>query len=290
MAIPVLKLNLAPPPSLWRRQHALLGWLVLAVGMLSLALVSAFTWRAYQQASRMGREAFLLSKQTQEALTRQGNIQAQLRAINVQKELPRWRLAERILGERSSPWSRLTAELERSLVQDVRIRTLQRNRGSDQQIVVKLKGEARTREAEAAFVESVQKNPFFTQLVLERESERQGGGIEFEYTLPLASTPPPYEALPKYGPTRSQAPQKIAQPVPPAKVAPPAAPPTSKVLQSAPQRPQTPPPTRPSVAVPGNDPQPNPRIIREQRPMDLGNREGLSRPPGAMRNEREVKR
>ena len=46
-----------------------------------------------------------------------------LRSVDVAKELPRWRLAERIYTERSLPWSRLTAELERSLVQDVRIKS-----------------------------------------------------------------------------------------------------------------------------------------------------------------------
>jgi len=295
MAIPVLKLNLAPPPSLWRRQHGALGWLALALGGLSLALAGSLSWRAYQQANRMGREAFLLSRQTQEALARHSSIQAQLRAINVQKELPRWRLAERILVERSSPWSRLTAELERSLVQDVRIRTLQRSRGSDQQIVVKLKGEARTREAEAAFVESVQGNPFFAQLLLERESERQGGGIEFEYSLPLAATPPPYEPLPKFGPSRNQAP--VVQASAPVKPAPTKPAPTKLALTPAaePRQVQAPPPVlraplRPGSLPAGNDPQPNPRIMREPRPMEPGNREGQRRPPESMRSEREVKR
>jgi hypothetical protein len=293
MAIPVLKLNLAPPPSLWRRHHSTLGWLALALGGISLALAGGFSWRAYQQANRMGREAFLLSRQTQEALTRQGNIQAQLRAINVQKELPRWRLAERILGERSSPWSRLTAELERSLVQDVRIRTLQRTRGSDQQVVVKLKGEARTREAEAAFVESVQENPFFAQLLLERESERQGGGIEFEYTLPLAATPPPYQPLPKFGPSHSQAPTSqppaTAKPIQ-AKATPPA--PTvaaeSKPVQAPP--PVLRPPQRPGSQPTSSETLLNPRVMREPRPMEPGFREGMRRRPESIRPEREVKR
>ncbi len=220
MAIPVLKLNLAPPPSLWRRQHALLSWSVLGLGALALGLAVTSTVAAYRQTSRMGLEATRLSRQTQEARAKQGNVLAELRAIDVPKELPRWKLAERILGERSSPWSRLTAELERSLVQDVRIRSLQRSRGSDQTVLVKLKGEARTREAEAAFVASIEKNSFFSQMILERESERQGGGIDFEYTLPLAAVPPPYVALPKYGAARTSPVVKVAQPLPEKIVAP----------------------------------------------------------------------
>ena len=257
MAIPVLKLNLAPPPTLWRRQHTVLSWSALGLGILSLTLVGGLTWRAYHQANRMGREAFLLSRQTQESIARQGTIQSQLNSINVQKELPRWRLAERILVERSSPWSRLTAELERSLVQDVRVRGLQRSRGSDQQVVVKLKGEARTREAEAAFVDSVQKNAFFSQIILERESERQGGGVEFEFTLPLAATPPVYEPLPKFGPARStQAlkPEAVSAPVANKEMPKPPAPSVG---------------SRPGIATPSLPPQAAPmRPVRDLKELD----------------------
>jgi hypothetical protein len=250
MAIPVLKLNLAPPPSLWRRQHALLSWSTLGLGTLALSLAITFSWTAYQQANRMGLGATQLSRKTQEARAQQGSVLTELRAIDVPKELPRWKLAERILGERSSPWSRLTAELERSLVQDVRIRALQRSRGSDQTVLVKLKGEARTREAEAAFVASIQENGFFAQMILERETERQGGGIDFEYTLPLAAVPPPYTPLPKYGAARTPPTMKVAHllpektiaPVPKAAVADPlpkAAPPLTPRSSSATPQPMT---------------------------------------------------
>lgn len=292
MAIPVLKLNLAPPPTFWRRQHLVVGWTVLGLGVLALAAMGGLTWRAYYQANRMGQEAFLLSRQTQESLARQGTIQSQLKAINVQKELPRWRLAERILLERSSPWSRLTAELERSLVQDVRIRGLQRSRGADQQVVLKLKGEARTREAEMAFVNSVQKNSYFAQMILERESERQGGGIEFECTLPLSATPPAYVALPKYGPIRTAPSPKAMTPIP-AK---------AKPVAAAPQaQPKAPPqvnlktPTNPasprlgvSMAAPP-EAQPS-RPLREIRPINPEDPEPRRRPKTINRPDPEVRR
>jgi len=254
MAIPVLKLNLAPPPTLWRRQHVLLSWTALALGSLALLSAIGLTWNAYHQASQMGLGASQLSRKSQTALASQGSILAQLRSINVQKELPRWKLAERILGERSNPWSRLTAELERSLVQDVRIRTLQRTRGTDQQVAAKIKGEANSREAEAAFVESIQKNGFFSQVVLERESERQGGGIEFEFTLPVSATPPPYTPLPKYGPaTKAAKTGARPQAMPQRSQAPAARPQVTAPKPQAPSSkpaPRIQPPARPSIAVP----------------------------------------
>jgi Tfp pilus assembly protein PilN len=200
MAASILKLNLAPPSNTWRSNHQALGWAALALGLLVLAGSLGLTLQAYRSAASSGRQAGALDAQIQAATEAKAKILADLRSIDVAAELPHWRLAERIFTERSLPWSRLTAELERSLVEDVRLTSIQRNRGADMKVQIKLKGEARTREAEAAFVESLAKNPFFEQVILEREGELQGGGVKFDYTLAVASVPPAYVSLPKYGP------------------------------------------------------------------------------------------
>ena len=46
MSVPVLTLNLAPRPSLWRQRHLVLGWSALGCGLLMLVGSSGFTWRA----------------------------------------------------------------------------------------------------------------------------------------------------------------------------------------------------------------------------------------------------
>ncbi|MGA2079892.1 MAG: PilN domain-containing protein [Holophaga sp.] len=200
MAVSVLRLDLAPPTNFWRTHHVAIGWSALALGGLILAGSLGFTWMGYQAAAHSGKLAGNLNTRTRTAADAQARVLSELRGIDVAKELPRWRLAERIFTERSLPWSRLTAELERSLVQDVRLKSVQRNRGSDRKVQLKIKGEARSREAEAEFVQALEKNPFFEQVILEREGERQGGGVEFDYTLAASSNPPPYVPLPKYGP------------------------------------------------------------------------------------------
>jgi Tfp pilus assembly protein PilN len=272
MAVPVLKLNLAPPSNYWRTHHALLSWSALALGALVLAGSLASTWLSYRQAAQSSRRAGSIAAQTRTAAASQARILEELRSVDVARELPRWRLAERIFTERSLPWSRLTAELERSLVQDVRLRSIQRTRGNDQKVQLKLKGEARSRQAEAEFVESLQKNAFFEQVLLERESERQGGGVDFDYTLTASSTPPPYHPLPKYGPrpkpgtvraavpqAATQAPRGVAGPVrTPA--------PAQPRLQMAP-RPAYPGQPRPNqVAVPDPDPNPAPNRYHRRTP------------------------
>ena len=214
MAVPLLKLNLAPPPTLWRQHHKLLGWACLVAGAFALVTVAAVSFLAYREAVQAGKDVVLRTEAAKDVIRKQLAIQDHLRSVDVDKELPVWRLAERILSERSLPWSRVTAELERSMVQDVRLKSIQRTRDASQSVELKIRGEARSRTAEEAFVTSLQKNPFFTQVVLEREADRQGGGVEFEYTLPVSATPPPFEPLPLYGPARTL-PVVPAQPLSP---------------------------------------------------------------------------
>ncbi len=193
MAVPILSLNLAPRPSLWRQRHQALGWAALGAGFLFLAGALGFTWHAYHQANRAGRDAVSLTEEARRAAQREQQLQGALQDMDATREQSRWKLAERILQERSLPWSRLTAELEQCMVPDMRLKGLQRARSNAQQVVMKLKGEARTREAEAAFVEALRGTPVFAQVILERESERAGGGWDFEISLPTATVPPPFQ-------------------------------------------------------------------------------------------------
>ena len=193
MAVPVLNLNLAPRPSLWRQRHLAVGWVALGVGTLFLAGAIGFTWHAYHQANRAGREAVGLTEEARHAAQQEQQIQDSLLDMDASREQSRWKLAERILQERSLPWSRLTAELEQCMVPDMRLKGLQRTRSNAQQVVMKLKGEARTRQAEAAFVDALRATPVFAQVILERESERAGGGWDFEISLPTATVPPPFQ-------------------------------------------------------------------------------------------------
>ena len=239
MSVPILPLNLAPRPSFWRQQHLLLGWVALGLGTVFLLGTLGFTWRAYHQANRAGRDAVSLTEETRRAARQEQRIKTSLQDMDATREQARWKLAERILQERSLPWSRLTAELEQCMVPDMRLKALQRVRSSGQQVVMKIKGEARTRPAEAAFVDALRTAPVFAQVVLERESERTGGGWDFELSLPAAAIPPPFQV-------------KVMKPVPSAAV-------PARVAISTPPLPTpirvpasiaTPPPPRPAAQPP----------------------------------------
>ncbi|MBI1754238.1 MAG: hypothetical protein HY014_15340 [Acidobacteria bacterium] len=226
MGVPVLQLNLAPRPSLWRQRHLLIGWVSLAAGGLILIGAAGLTWRAYHQASRAGREAVSLTEEAKRAARQEQQLQTSLQDMDATREQSRWKLAERILLERSLPWSRLTAELEQCMVPDMRLKGLQRTRANSQQVVMKLKVEARTRDAEAAFVEALRATPVFAQVVLERESERLGGGWDVEITLPTAPVPPPFQVKAiKLGPAAPAKQAPAAKPQPPARPVAVAAPP-----------------------------------------------------------------
>jgi hypothetical protein len=177
--------------------HGLLSSVALAAGGAGLVLVLALAWRARTQAEAEGRRTAALAGRTAKAEDQQRQVLAELRAVDVAKELPRWRLAEKIITERSLPWSRLAAELERGLVDGVRLKSIQRTRSADLKVQLKLKGEALSRAAETRFVQALQKNPFFEAVLLEREGEWNGTGVAFECTLAAATVPPPYVPLPR---------------------------------------------------------------------------------------------
>ena len=254
MSVPVLSLNLAPRPSLWRQRHQVLGWSALGCGLLVLVGSIGFTWRAYHQASRAGRDAVSYTEETRRAARQEQQLQASLQDMDAGREQSRWKLAEHILQERSLPWSRLTTELEQCMVPDMRLKAIQRARSNTQQVVMKLKGEARTREAEAAFVEALRSAPVFAQVVLEREAERTGGGWDFELSLPAATIPPPFKAK-----AIIQGPAKAASAPAPAPIKalpkPPPPSPTHREPQAQPGPPQyhpvVPPPEEPVRRRPG---------------------------------------
>lgn len=202
MGIPVIKLNLGPPPTPWRLHHSRIAWIVFAIGAIGLSISIIATVKAYREADMAGQRTVAITEQARTAQRQQALILNDLREVNVDNEMPRWRLAERILLERALPWSRITAELERSLVQDVRIKSIQRTRGTDHSVQLKLRGESRSQDAETDFIESLKDNFSFAQVILEREAEMTNtrGGLEFDYTLQLSTELPEYETLPRYGP------------------------------------------------------------------------------------------
>lgn len=192
MGVPSIKLNLVPAPSLWREQHLAFGWAALALGAAVFLGVSGYTAWSYQRASQAGKAAVSADAQTHLAAAQERQLLSQLQQVDVDQELPRWRLAERILSERAAPWSRLVAELEQSLVDGARIKNMERTRGADQTVLLKVKAEARSREAESGFIENLRKDPVFTQVALEREAQQPGGGWEFDLGLPVVPLPPPF--------------------------------------------------------------------------------------------------
>lgn len=288
MAIPVLHLNLAPPPSLWRRRHPLIGWLLLSLGLVSFLTSVALTWWAYLQADRLGRQAEGLSRQALSARTRLADLQRDLMAIDVMAEAPRWRLAERILSARSAPWSRVTAELEACMVPDMRIRTLQRTRTPAGDVVLKLKGEGRSRAAQSAFIEALAAHPYFEPMSLEREGERQGGGVEFEGTVRLRPDPPAYAVPRADGIAPQPTPQVPSKPMPPTTGATPAAPlkpsiappnasksPASGEASTTARSPKAPSPIKPAIA--------NVEDAHEAAPTPVRSRPQPETPEGAYR-------
>jgi hypothetical protein len=275
MAVPALHLNLAPRPSLWRQHHRILGWAALGLGAVFLLGALGLTWRAYHQAGRAGRDAVNLTEETRRAARSEAQIQASLQGMDATREQARWKLAERILQERSLPWSRVTAELEQCMAPGMRLKGLQRTRGNGQQVVMKLKGEAQSREAEAAFVDALRTAPVFAGVILEREAERQGGGWDFELNLPAAAVPPPFELRTVKTGSASAAPP-VAKPLPAAR-------PTPAPAATSPR-------PVPPAAAPASAPAAGGREGSQTRPTPTPGEDEEVRPPRGSRYSRRPPR
>jgi hypothetical protein len=145
------------------------------------------------------------------------------------------------------------------MVPDMRLKALQRVRSSGQQVVMKIKGEARTRPAEAAFVDALRTAPVFAQVVLERESERTGGGWDFEISLPAAAIPPPFQVKVMKPVPSAALPARAAVQVPTAAARVHVPPPPTRALVPAPIA--SPPPAQavPPDSPAGNPPRPVPQ-------------------------------
>lgn len=244
MGIPSIKLNLVPEPSIWRERHLTLGWAALALGAAVFLGVSSYTAWSYLRANQAGKAAVTADAQTRQAAGQEHQLLSQLQQVDVDQELPRWRLAERILSERAAPWSRLAAELEQSLVDGARIKDMERARSADQTLLLKVKAEARNREAEAGFIENLRKDPVFTQVTLEREAQQPGGGWEFDLSLPVTPLPPPFVAVSAIKDGHAQPAVQAAAPHRQSSPPPPARPAASHAPQAAPPARPAPPSAR----------------------------------------------
>lgn len=188
MAIPIIKINLAPPNTLWRKHNVLISWLVLVFGGLILSGAFLIAFKASQEARSLKKQAADIAVQDTALTIARVNTISELQDINVAKELKLWQLAERIYAERSLPWSRLEDALEHSLVDDVRLKSVKRNAFSDKKIKIELNGEARSRDSEAAFMEALKSNPLFKQITIEKENNLTEEGIKFTYMLDVDLT------------------------------------------------------------------------------------------------------
>ncbi len=268
MALQRLDLNLVPEPSLWERHHLRLGWTSLALGLAVLLGALGTSGWTYWQAHKAGQIAVRTTEQARRTAQEQQQLEAILADVDVGRELPRWRTAERVLQERALPWSRLISELEMDLPDGMRLRSIQRLRGKEG-VTMKLKGEARTREAEETFIDALRANPTYATLSLERENERNGGGVELEMSLMAAAVPPKFALRPQ--PKIKVKPKQV--PEAPTKVA--AAPPvpaTARPVAPALSTRTKPPVAAPSEAAPS--PAPFRRPSLENRPGPMPSRRG----------------
>lgn len=186
-----IEINFITTRSWWNPKQSKWGRYIWLSGIPLLILVSIIL---LFMGIRIISVSYVTSQNTQQielSLSQMKEIQRQLSVFDIDRETPKWKLAEKLLQEKTIPWSRLLYELESALPDGVRVRNIQKTRGVDQQVVLKFQAESTTEESKVKFIQKLGSSPIFRELILERESQGPQGGWEFEMTLPVKNIIPP---------------------------------------------------------------------------------------------------
>ncbi len=186
-----IEINFITPEVWWNPKRSKWGRYISLSGVFLLTLVAVIM---LGMAARIFSVSYVTSRNTEQiqlSLDRMKEIQKQLSSFDLDRETPRWKLAEKLLQEKTIPWSRLLYEIEVALPDGVRLRDIQKTRGVDQQVVLKFHGESTTEEGKVKFIQQLGSSPIFKELILERENQGSQGGWEFEMTLPVKNVIPP---------------------------------------------------------------------------------------------------
>ncbi|MDX1501019.1 MAG: hypothetical protein R3325_01565 [Thermoanaerobaculia bacterium] len=208
------QLNLASRPFRNDRpltRLALLLWVVVAV----LTLVNGFVYYRHFAGSRLtGEQQAELRRQIAEEEERLGELREALAELSVARTNERARYLNALIVERAFSWSRLFDRLAEALPANVRLAALVPNfatrgrsarrvssRTLDDEVILEIRGTARTDTALLEFVDRLFAHPSFLGPNLRSERLNEGGGYDFTLNVvyhPTASEgePAPEEPSP----------------------------------------------------------------------------------------------
>jgi len=179
------RLNFAPNPFLHRHPLAMAIWTLNLLALLAIGWLGLRWYQLRAKNAEAHTSMGQLQQERQSLVDRHRDILAQLDAVNFSDYRRQMTLFQGIQTSFSTQWGPLLDTLGTLLPEDVRLLELKpgtRPGGENTQtVLLQLRGEARTKDAELRFMEALDNQPEFSNVVFESETYDQPGvAVAFE--------------------------------------------------------------------------------------------------------------
>ena len=179
------RLNFAPKPFLFRSRNVYALWLLNLLALAALGFLGWSWWnlRSKNEAAHSSLRA--LQQEQRTLVEHHGDVLKQLAGVDFREYRRQMRLFQGIQTAFATQWGPLLDNLGSLLPEDVRMLELKPLSGSrrsqNDAVVIQMRGEARTKAAELRFLEALDAEPGFDEVVFENENYEQPGiAVSFE--------------------------------------------------------------------------------------------------------------
>lgn len=170
-----LRLNLATAPQENRRPFLAAATVLGTLGTVALVLLATASYRSWQANRQINTDISHVESQIRTYSGQQAELETYFHTDQAQKTLQRANFLNSLIGERSFPWTKVFADLERTLPAGVRVVAISPKLVNGQAEVTVTIG-AVNDEQEIKFLEAMRKSKEFSNIKpsAERHIDQQG--------------------------------------------------------------------------------------------------------------------
>lgn len=170
-----LRLNLATAPQENRRPFLAGATALGTIGIIALGLLATASYRSWKANRQINADISRVEAQIRASSAQQAELETYFHADQAQKTLQRANFLNSLIGERSFPWTKVFADLERILPAGVRVVAISPKLVNGEAQVTLTIG-ATNDEQKIKFLEAIEKSKNFSDIhpTAERHIDQQG--------------------------------------------------------------------------------------------------------------------
>jgi Tfp pilus assembly protein PilN len=179
-----LRLNLATGPQENRRPFLAFATVVGTLGVIALALLATASYRSWQANRKINADISRVESQIRASSAQQAELESYFHTDEAQKTLQRANFLNSLIGERSFPWTKIFADLERTLPAGVRVVAISPKLVNGQAQVTLTVG-AMNDEQKNKFLEAIERSKKFSDIHLSDERHIDQAGTQDRIVIDL---------------------------------------------------------------------------------------------------------